>query len=146
MNKKYWMALLTFVGMALVTLCVDFAGLLTGTGVVEEKKPGALHGPAALEQLKNDGQYESLKEAMNKAQLSVSRTAHSPLGGAAWRAPNPAAGYNAYVTEAGVSIAIDDKSKSSVSLSLHSFGYGSDLQSVAIGRGERCRADHSGAA
>ena len=96
-------------------------------------KPGALHGPAALEQLKNDGQYESLKEAVDKARLSVSRTAQSPLGGAAWRAPNPAAGYNAYVTEAGVSIAIDDESKSSVSLSLHSIGYGSDLQSVGSG-------------
>ena len=133
MNKKNWMALLTVGGMALVTLCVVFAGLFAGTSVGEEMKPGALHGPAALERLKNDGQYESLKEAVDQARLSVSRTSHSPLGGAAWRAPNPGAGYNAYVTEAGVSIAIDDESKSSVSLSLHSIGYGSDLRSVGSG-------------
>jgi hypothetical protein len=133
MNKKYWIALLTVGGMALVTLCVDFAGLFAGRGVGEVMQPGPLHGPAALERLKNDGQYESLKEAVDQARLSVSRTAHSPLGGAAWRAPNPAAGYNAYVTEAGVSIAIDNESKSSVSLSLHGIGYGAVLQPVGPG-------------
>ena len=49
----------------------------------------------------------------------------------AWHAPNPAAGYDAYVTEAGVSIAVNDESY--VSLSLHSLGYGAALQAVGSG-------------
>ena len=82
--------------------------------------------------MKHDGQYESLQAAMNEARFSVSRTAHSPLGRAAWHAPNPAAGYDAYVTEAGVSIAVNGESY--VSLSLVSLGYGAALQSVGPGQ------------
>jgi len=67
-----------------------------------QQTPTTLHGAAALEQLKRDGQYESLQAAMDQARFSVNRTAHTPLGRAAWHAPNLAAGYDAYVTEAGV--------------------------------------------
>ncbi|MGH9842603.1 MAG: FG-GAP repeat protein, partial [Blastocatellia bacterium] len=97
-----------------------------------QQTPTILRGAAALDQLKQDGQYESLQAAMNQARFSVSRAENTPLGRAAWRAPNPKAGYDAYVTEAGVSIAVNDQSY--VSLSLHSFGYGHAMQGVAPGK------------
>ena len=90
-----------------------------------------LQGAAAIEQLKQDGQYESLKAAMDQTRFSVNRAAHTPLGHAAWHAPNAAAGYDAYVTESGVSIAVNDEAY--VSLSLHSLGYGTAMQAVAPG-------------
>ncbi|MFN0121582.1 MAG: putative Ig domain-containing protein [Blastocatellia bacterium] len=93
---------------------------------------GALSGAAAIELLKQNGQYESLRAAMNAARFSVSQTTTSPLGRAAWHAPNPAAGYNAYVTETGVSVVVNDQSH--VSLSLHALGYGSATRAVAPGQ------------
>ncbi|MGE0884374.1 MAG: putative Ig domain-containing protein [Blastocatellales bacterium] len=116
----------------LVALCVVGAKLFLSSSIVErEVEPAALHGTAALEQLKQTGQYESLQSAMQKARLSVSRMDNSPLGRDAWRAPNPSAGYDAYVTEAGVSIALNDQTY--VSLRLQSIGFGSELQQVAPG-------------
>jgi FG-GAP repeat protein/putative Ig domain-containing protein len=97
----------------------------------KETKEQTLQGAAALDRLKRDGQYDSLQAAMNQARFSVSRAEHTPLGRAAWRAPNPAAGYNAYITEAGVSIAVDDQSYASLSLS--SLGYGAALRAVGPG-------------
>lgn len=64
-----------------------------------------LRGPAAIEQLKKDGQYDSLQAAMRQARYTVQRADVTPLGRAAWHAPNPASGYDGYVTEEGVSIA-----------------------------------------
>jgi uncharacterized protein (TIGR03437 family) len=96
-----------------------------------QSQAGALHGAAALDRLKRDGQYDSLQEAVRQARFSVSRAEATPLGRWAWHAPNPAAGYDAYVTEDGVSIAINDTTY--VSLSLHSLGYGETLQGVATG-------------
>ncbi|MGH9838560.1 MAG: putative Ig domain-containing protein [Blastocatellia bacterium] len=93
---------------------------------------GALHSAAALDRLKQDGQYESLQAALRQVRLTVSRAEATPLGRAAWHAPNPEAGYDAYVTEAGVSIAVNDESY--VSLSLHSLGYGHAMQGVAPGK------------
>ncbi len=117
---------------ALVALGLAGAGLFRTQPVAgQEAKPTTLQGAAAFERLKQDGQYESLQAAMDQARFSVSRTAQTPLGRAAWHAPNPAAGYDAYVTEAGVSIAVDDQSY--VSLSLHSLGYGAALRAVAPG-------------
>jgi hypothetical protein len=92
---------------------------------------GALHGAAALDRLKQDGQYDSLQAALRQARLTVSRAEATPLGRAAWHAPNPEAGYDAYVTEEGVSIAVNDASY--VSLSLPRLGYGEALQAVAPG-------------
>jgi hypothetical protein len=118
---------------ALVALGIAGAGLLPTQPVAgQENKSGALSGPAALDQLKQDGQYESLQAAMRQARFSVSRAEATPLGRAAWHAPNPVAGYDAYVTEAGVSIAVNDQTF--VSLSLHSFGYGHAMQGVAPGK------------
>ena len=57
-----------------------------------QQTPATLRGAAALEQLKQDGQYDSLQAAMRQARFSVSRAEATPLGRAAWRAPNPAAG------------------------------------------------------
>ena len=117
---------------ALVAVCVAGAGWFPVQPVAgQETKQQTLHGAAALEQLKQDGQYDSLQAAVDQARFSVSRAAHTPLGRAAWHAPNPAAGYDAYVTEAGVSIALNDEAY--VSLSLHSLGYGAALQAVGPG-------------
>lgn len=118
---------------ALVALCVAGAGLFPAQPVAgQQAQPATLRDAAALEQLKRDGQYESLQAAMDQARFSVKRAAHTPLGRAAWHAPNQSAGYDAYVTESGVSIAINDGAF--VSLSLHSLGYGQALQTVAPGQ------------
>lgn len=90
-----------------------------------------LHGAAAIERLKQDGQYDSLQAAMEQAHLTVNQTSQTPLGRAAWHAPNRMAGYDAYVTEAGVSIAVN--SGTYVSLHLQSLGYGKALQAVGAG-------------
>jgi len=116
----------------IVALLIAGAELFSTQSVAgRETNSGALRGEAALDQLKQDGQYESLQAAMRQARFSVSRAEATPLGRAAWHAPNRSAGYDAYVTEAGVSIAVNDQSY--VSLSLHSFGYGHAMQGVALG-------------
>jgi len=117
---------------ALVALGLAGAGLLPTQPVAgQETKSGVLRGAAALDQLKQDGQYDSLQEAMNQARFSVSRAEATPLGRAAWHAPNAAAGYDAYITEEGVSVAVNDQAY--VSLSLRGIGYGAALQAVAPG-------------
>ena len=117
---------------AIVAMCIAGAGWVKTRPVAgQETKQQTLQGAAALDRLKQDGQYESLQAAMNQARFEVSRAEATPLGRAAWHAPNPAAGYDAYVTEEGVSIALNDKTY--VSLSLHSLGYGHAVQSVAPG-------------
>ena len=68
---------------------------------------------------------------MTQARFGVSHAEATPLGRSAWHAPNPAAGYDAYVTEEGVSIALNNKTY--VSLSLRSLGYGHALRSVGPG-------------
>ncbi|MEP7343014.1 MAG: putative Ig domain-containing protein, partial [Acidobacteriota bacterium] len=122
---------------ALVALGITGTGLLPTQPVSgQETEPVTLHGAAALDQLKQTKQYESLQAALNQARFSVSRAEQTPLGRPAWHAPNTAAGYDAYVTEAGVSIiakgAVNDESH--VSLHLHSLGYGAGMSSVAPGK------------
>src|SRR4029078_6832779 len=68
---------------------------------------------------------------MNRLRLNISRAENTPLGRQAWHAPNPVAGYDSYITEEGVSTAVDDEAY--VSLSLHSIGYGKALRAVAPG-------------
>src|SRR5262245_47193301 len=95
---------------ALVVVCLAGAGWFsTRPAAGQEANEQTLRGAAALERLKQDGQYESLQAAMNQARFGFNRAEQTPLGRAAWRAPNPAAGYDAYVTEEGVSIAINDE-------------------------------------
>src|SRR5262245_20596643 len=119
--------------VALVALGIAGAGLLPTRPVAgQETKSGALRGAAALDQLRQDGEYESLQAAMRQARFSVGRAEATPLGRSAWHAPNAAAGYDAYVTEEGVSIAVNDKAI--VSLNLHGLGYGVALQAVAPGQ------------
>jgi len=123
---------------ALVALLIAGAELFSTQPVAgQETKRQTLRGEAALDQLKQDGQYESLQAAMRQAHFSVSRAEATPLGRAAWHAPNAAAGYDAYVTEEGVSVAVSDQSY--VSLSLQGVGYGEALQAVGPGEvnGER---------
>jgi hypothetical protein len=117
---------------ALIAVIVAGAGLFPAQAVAGQKnKPATLHGAAAIDQLKQDGQYDGLQTAMNQARFNVSRAENTPLGRSAWHAPNPAAGYDAYITETGVSIAVNDTSV--VSLNLHSLGYGAGLRTVAPG-------------
>jgi hypothetical protein len=130
MNLQFFMR--AAVCAALVTLVVAGAGLFPAQPVAGQSiKPDTLRAAAALNQLKQDGQYEALQAALRQARFSVSRAEQTPLGRAAWHAPNPTAGYDAYVTEAGVSIAITNESY--VSLSLHRIGYGTALQAVLPG-------------
>jgi uncharacterized protein (TIGR03437 family) len=117
---------------ALTALALAGAGLLPAPPVAgQEARPSPLSGAAAIEQLKRDGQYDSLQAAMDQARFSVSHVEETPLGRAAWHAPNRAAGYDAYVTEAGVSIAVNDQTI--VGLNLNGVGYGEALQAVAPG-------------
>ena len=129
MNLPYFIRVA--VCAAIVALVMTGAGLFPALSVAgQETMPGTLHGDAAIEQLKQNGQYDALQTAMNHARFAVSRAEDTPLGRYAWHAPNPAAGYDAYVTEEGVSIAV---SKSYVSLSLQGIGYGKALRAVARG-------------
>ncbi len=102
-----------------------------GQVIGQVTSPLTLQGAAAIDQLKQDGQYDLLQTALDQARLSVSRAENTPLGRWAWHAPNQAAGYDAYITEKGVSIAVNDGAY--VSLSLHSLGYGAALREVAPG-------------
>src|SRR5262245_13597692 len=117
---------------AIVAICIAGAGWFATRPVAgQETKQQSLQGAAALDRLKRDEQFDSLQAAMNQARFGVSHAEETPLGRSAWHAPNPAAGYDAYVTEEGVSIALNNKTY--VSLSLHSLGYGHALRSVAPG-------------
>ena len=93
--------------------------------------PATLQGAAALEQLKQTGQYTSLQAAMKQARLTVSHASTTLLGHAAWHAPNRGAGYDAYVHEDGVSLVLDKSTP--VSLRLCGLGYGADWHDVAAG-------------
>ncbi len=120
-----------------LAVCTLFVAAAAGLAELSLRRTQAqaqvdtLHGSAAIERLKQDGQYDSLQAAMEQARLTVSQTSQTPLGRAAWHAPNQAAGYDAYVTEAGVSIAINDKTY--VSLHLQRLGYGQALQAIRPG-------------
>jgi uncharacterized protein (TIGR03437 family) len=131
-KKNCKKALFTVVGAALVSLSFACIGWFTTRPAAgQETKAGVLRGAAAIERLKQDGQYDSLQAAMRETRFNVSRADETPLGRAAWRAPNPGAGYDAYVTEEGVSIAVNGESY--VSLSLRGLGRGEALQSVGPG-------------
>ncbi|MGE0127865.1 MAG: putative Ig domain-containing protein [Blastocatellales bacterium] len=126
--------------VALAALSLIGAGWFVARPVAgQEATPQTLRGAAALERLKQEGQYESLQAAMDQARFSVSIADATPLGRAAWRAPNAVAGYDAYVTEEGVSLVVGQdailshKETAMVSLHLRSIGYGEALQSVGPG-------------
>ncbi|HKY03620.1 MAG TPA: putative Ig domain-containing protein [Blastocatellia bacterium] len=117
---------------ALIAACVFGAGLFPGQSAAGNViNSASLRGAAALDRLKQDGQYEALRTAMSRARFSVSLAEKTPLGRRAWHAPNPAAGYDAYITEEGVTVAINDDSY--VSLSLRGVGYGAALRVVGPG-------------
>nr|MBP6820826.1 putative Ig domain-containing protein [Acidobacteriota bacterium] len=135
MNSRYIKRIVA--STAFIALCVVSATIfLTGTRTKFPAESATAQGAAALEQLKQNDQYESLQAAMKQARFGVSRLEQSPLGRSAWHAPNPTAGYDAYVTESSVSIAPKetDKDSSVVSLRLNKLGYGDDLRAVAPGK------------
>ncbi|MGH9838559.1 MAG: putative Ig domain-containing protein [Blastocatellia bacterium] len=83
---------------AALALCLAGAWLGVSRPVAgKAAQPVTLHGAAALERLKQDGQYDSLRAALNQARFGGSHTAQTPLGRAAWRAHNPAAGYQVVI-------------------------------------------------
>lgn len=73
-----------------------------------------------------------LQTAAGKEANPVTRAEHSPLGRWAWHAPNPAAGYDAYITEEGVTIFVNGEP--CVSLNLRRFGYAPGLRPIAPGQ------------
>ena len=76
-----------------LALCLIGAWLGVSRSVAgQAAQPVTLHGAAALDRLQQDGQYDSLQAALRQARLTVSRAEATPLGRAAWHAPNPAAG------------------------------------------------------
>ncbi len=100
---------------ALVAVCLAGAGWFTTRPAAgQEPERQSLRGAEALERLKQDGQYDSLQVAMRQARFGVSRAEETPLGRAAWQAPNPAAGYDAYGAESGVSVAVNNESQVSL--------------------------------
>lgn len=118
---------------ALGAVLVAGAGLFPAqTAAGQETNSAASHDEAAVEQLKQDGQDQGLREALIQARYGVTRAESSPLGRWAWHAPNPSAGYDAYITEEGVTIVVDGQPY--VSLRLRRYGYGSGLRAVAPGQ------------
>ena len=91
-----------------------------------------LRGEAAAEQLRQNGQDQGLQAALKQALYRLTRVENSPLGRWAWHAPNPAAGYDAYITEEGVTIVVNGQPY--VSLNLRGFGYGTGLRAIAPGQ------------
>ena len=56
----------------MAALCIAGAGWLSSQPVAgREAKPATLNGAAALERLKQDGQYKSLQAAMNQARFNI---------------------------------------------------------------------------
>ena len=115
------------------------AALVAGAGVfpaqtvaAQETNSVTSRGEAAAEQSGQDGQDQGLRAALRQARYGVNSAANTPLGRWAWHAPNPAAGYDAYITEEGVTIVVNGVP--SVSLRLRKFGYGTGLR--AVGRGQ----------
>ncbi len=133
-----------FVLIVLLTVCCLASAWFcrwpsaAGQTVQPSSKQGqqGLQGEAALTQLKQTGQYDSLQAAMRQARFTVSHEISTPLRRAAWHAPNPANGYDAYVTEEGVSISLNKGAlhdKTYVSLTLRGIGYGEALHYVGGG-------------
>ncbi|MBS1788050.1 MAG: putative Ig domain-containing protein [Acidobacteria bacterium] len=116
-------------------LVIGIGGAWVGSTSIAARLEGesnVLKGEAAIDQLKREGQDQSLQAAMQQARLAVSHATQTPLGRAAWHAPNRSAGYDAYVTESGVSIALNNQTY--VSLHLQKLGYGAALRTVAPGK------------
>jgi hypothetical protein len=119
--------------LAALALCLSGAWLSSFRPVAgQTADQSTLQGAAALDRLKQDGQFDALQTALDQARFSVSRSENTPLGRAAWHAPNRLAGYDAYVTEEGVSVVVNDQTI--VGLSLHSLGYGHAMQGVTSGK------------
>jgi len=117
---------------ALSALLVAGAGLFPAQTVAgQETNSVTSLGEAAAEQSEQGGQDQGLRAALNQARYSVTHAVNTPLGRWAWHAPNPTAGYDAYITEAGVTIVVNGEP--CVSLNLRAFGYGAGLRAVAPG-------------
>lgn len=118
---------------ALIAASVAGAGLFPARTVAGQEADSAdSRGESEVGQSTQDGQDTGLRAALNGARYGVTRAANTPLGRWAWHAPNPAAGYDAYITEEGVTIVVDGEPF--VSLRLRGYGYGTGLRAIAPGQ------------
>lgn len=120
---------------ACAALCAAlFAGatLFPARTAAGQETDSVASGGEAAGQLNRDGREQGLRAALTQARYGVTRAADTPLGRWAWYAPNPAAGYDAYITEEGVTIVVGGEPY--VSLGLRGIGYGTGLRAVAPGQ------------
>jgi hypothetical protein len=114
-------------------MLVAGAGLFPArTAAGHETNSVTSRGEAAVGQLRQGVQDQGLRSALDQARYGIVRADSSPLGRWAWHAPNPAAGYDAYITEEGVTIVVGGEP--CVSLSLRGFGYAPGLRAIAPGQ------------
>ncbi|HEX7318024.1 MAG TPA: putative Ig domain-containing protein [Pyrinomonadaceae bacterium] len=118
---------------ALCAVLVASAMLFPAQTVIgQETNSNASGNEAAVGQSQQNVQDQGLRAALEQARYSITRAANTPLGRWAWYAPNPAAGYDAYITEEGVTIVVNGQP--CVSLRLRGFGYGTGLRAIAPGQ------------
>ncbi|MGH9802829.1 MAG: hypothetical protein ACRD82_20885, partial [Blastocatellia bacterium] len=117
-----------------ISLAIIAALLVVGAINVQHRTPvsagsQSLHGGQAVEQLKQQGTYNSLAQAMNAAQYNA-----RPAAGKAFHFANPAQGFSATFAAAdsdkkpGLRVAISDtKPQNELSINLTAYGYDRNL-------------------
>ena len=120
-------------GLAALLLLVMLLPILfyrgARSGAVTPAATAALKGEAALTELKQRGQYDSLAQAMQATRYQVRATDAA----ATFAAANPAQGYHTTFTTTGVELAAAGGTDWRVGLRLRSVGYGTRQTSVSAG-------------
>ncbi len=115
------------IGGLLIGACL--LAFLASHGAAPAQAGNTLHGAAAVEQLKQDGSYAALAEAISATRYQVNQQ------DGAWRAANPAQRLNAQFTPAQVRIAETAAAKPQwqFGVKLSGYGYGAELSPVSEG-------------
>ncbi len=92
--------------------------------------PATLRGESAIAQLKGQGSYGSLQEAMRAARYGATWANQTPLKQGAYHAANPAQRFDAYFTPQGVQVFTG---QAGVSLKPSGIGYGARLRKIEAG-------------
>ncbi|MBI3426641.1 MAG: putative Ig domain-containing protein, partial [Acidobacteria bacterium] len=118
-----------FITISGLLLSVCLAALLLRPSAPATLSNNTLHGAAAVEQLKQDGSYDSLNAALNATRYQVNQT------GSAWRAENPAQRLRAQFTPTEVRMTETQSSKPQwqFGMRLSGYGYGDQLAPVSAG-------------
>ncbi len=133
--------LLLVVSLAEITLRSRIANASAPAVVATGEMP-TLRGEAAVEQLKQQGLYESLSAAVAKTRYDLHRSdgqnlpARLQLHGEVWHAANPTQGMNAYFSRDGVKVVERSEEKPGWELGLRVTGYGYGQQMLSVGAGE----------